>query len=159
MGTNELWTEPFHKPTWHGWLLGLGFLSDVCLRHVQAVSADKNRPCEWLLFGIYWVQLLLSCASGRGELCTSEFTAESKDQLADASTGQLIWRDVRPPSEEVRQSVLLAWRVKSVLPLRRRAVLFLLRLPHLSLQSPGVSARFPPPCTPVCLHVSLPHHR
>lgn len=51
----------------------------------------------------------------------------------------------------------LAWRVKSVLPLQRHVVLFLLCLPHLSLQSPDVSVRFPPPaCLPTCFTAPSP---
>lgn len=83
--------------------------------------------------------------------------AENKDQLPDVSPGQFIARDLLPPSEEVRQTMALAWRVKSVLPLQRHVVLFLLCLPHLSLQSPDVSVRFPPPaCLPTCFTAPSP---
>lgn len=83
--------------------------------------------------------------------------AENKDQLPDVSTGQFISRDLLPPSQEVRQTMALAWRVKSVLPLQHHVVLLLLCLPHLSLQSPDVSARFPPPaCLPTCFTAPSP---
>lgn len=82
---------------------------------------------------------------------------ENKDQLPDVSTGQFISRDLLPPSQEVRQTMALAWRVKSVLPLQHHVVLLLLCLPHLSLQSPDVSARFSPPaCLPTCFTAPSP---
>lgn len=54
----------------------------------------------------------------------------------------------------------LAWRVKSVLPPQRHAVLFLLRLPHLSLQSPDVSVALPSARLSACMfHCSITAER
>lgn len=131
-----------------------GFYQDVCLRHVRPLGADKNQLFEWLLFVIYWFKLVLFSPGGGGERCTRGLLGCRRKSVGfglqpNVSTGHFVWRDLLPPSEEVRQTMALAWRVKSVLLLHRHVAFFLLSLPHLSLHSL-------PACLPTCFTAPSP---
>lgn len=146
--------EIFRESTLQDWLLRLGFLLDVCLRHVRPFGTDKNQLFEWLLFVIHRLRLVLFASSRGGERGTTEFLGCRHKWVGfslqpNVSSGHFIWRDLLLPSEEVRQTMALAWRVKSVLLLHRHVAFLLLRLPHLSLHSL-------PACLPTCFTAPSP---